>query len=67
MRCFTATGPASAFEGIIPLTSPLPTCTQYLEGRPNANLLNLKPRGIDASIHYTWDMEDWGAFRSAML
>ncbi len=53
----------SAFEGIIPLTSPLPTCTQYLEGRPNTNLLNLKPRGIDASIHYTWDMEDWGAFR----
>jgi iron complex outermembrane receptor protein len=53
----------TAFQGIIPLTSPLPACAQYLEGRPNTNLLDLKPRGIDASVHYSWDMGDWGSFR----
>jgi iron complex outermembrane receptor protein len=53
----------SAFQGIIPLTSPLPACAQYLEGRPNTNLLDLKPRGIDASVGYRWDMDDWGSFR----
>ena len=53
----------AAFQGIIPLTSPLPACAQYLEGRPNTNLLDLKPRGIDASINYHWDMDDWGSFR----
>ena len=51
------------FEGIIPLTMSLPSCAQYLEGRPNTNLLNLKPQGIDASVHYEFDIDDWGSFR----
>ena len=53
----------STFQGIIPLTSALPACAQYLQFRPNTNLLNLKPSGIDASFNYQLDTDSYGAFR----
>ncbi len=53
----------ATFQGIIPLTAALPACAQYLQFRPNTNLLNLKPSGIDASLNYQFDIEGYGSFR----
>lgn len=53
----------STFQGVIPLTTALPACAQYLQFRPNTNVLDLKPSGIDASFNYQFDTDAYGAFR----
>ncbi len=53
----------AAFQGPIPLTTALPACAQYLQFRPNTNMLDLKPQGIDASFSYTFDFENYGTFK----
>jgi iron complex outermembrane receptor protein len=53
----------AALQGIIPQTSALPACAQYLFKDPNSNYLNVKIQGIDASGEYIFDIDQWGTFR----
>jgi len=53
----------AALQGIIPQTSALPACAQYLFRDPNSNYLNVKIQGIDTSAEYVFDIENWGNFR----
>jgi iron complex outermembrane receptor protein len=54
-----------ALTGGIPVTAVLPACILYIQNFDQRNVLNLAVSGVDASFHYVFSTDDFGAFKLA--